>query len=194
MSAPAKQTKRDATYGRLSRRRWLGLGGLALVSLAAGGCAAYRLGNESLYPSGVETVYVPIFESNSYRRYLGERLTEAVIKEIQLKTPFHVVGDASQADSVLTGKIVGETKKMVIENRYDDPRGLEVNLSVQIRWTDHSDSLLTPQRAIRLPDELTTVSEHSLMVAEMGHSVATAQQDAIRRLAVQIVGMMEQPW
>ena len=165
----------------------------ALASVA-GGCAAYRFGNESLYPSGIETVYVPIFESSSYRRYLGERLTEAVIKEIQTKTPFHVVGDASQADSVLSGKIVGETKKLVIENRYDDPRGLEVNLSVQIRWTDHTDSLLAPQRSVRVPDELTLVSEHSLLLPEMGHSGATAQQAAIHRLAVQIVGMMERPW
>jgi hypothetical protein len=193
MAASPRSSQNSAFPGHISRRLWLGLGGLALLS-AAGGCAAYRFGNESLYPSNIETVYVPIFESNSYRRYLGERLTEAVIKEIQKKTNYKVVGDPSAADSVLSGKIVGETKRLVTENRYDDPRGLEANLSVQIRWTDHQDSLIGPVRSIRVPDELNLVSEHSLLVPEMGQSVATAQQGAIQGLAVQIVAMMENPW
>jgi hypothetical protein len=193
MSAVPRRFRCSAFPGRISRRWWLGLGGVALLS-AAGGCAAYRFGNESLYPSQIETVYVPIFESTSYRRYLGERLTEAVIKQIQLKTPYKVVGDPSAADSVLYCKIVGETKRLVIENRYDDPRGLEANLSVQVRWTDHTDSLIGPVRSVRVPDELLTVSARSLLVPEMGQSVATAHQDAIHRLAVQIVGMMEKPW
>ena len=40
----------------------------------------------------VSTVYVPMIESGSYRRDLGERLTEAVAKQIELKTPYKVVG------------------------------------------------------------------------------------------------------
>ena len=68
------------------------------------GCAGYQIGNQSLYPPDIHTVYVPMFESKSFRRDLGERLTEAVAKEIELKTPFKVVNDPN-ADSVLTGRL-----------------------------------------------------------------------------------------
>ena len=65
------------------------------------GCASYQVGSESLYAPDVATVYVPMIESDSYRRDLGERLTEAVIKEIELKTPYKVVG-TPDADSILS--------------------------------------------------------------------------------------------
>ena len=60
-------------------------------------------------------------ESSSFRRNLGERLTEAVQKEIELKTPYKVTGDPS-ADSELRGRIVGEGKRVVIESRTGEPR------------------------------------------------------------------------
>ncbi len=46
------------------------------------GCAGYRVGMDSLYPTDIHTVYVPMFESDSFRPNLGERLTEKVIKQI----------------------------------------------------------------------------------------------------------------
>ena len=74
-----------------------------MAAVAITGCAGYQLGSQSLYPPDIHTVYVPIIESDSFRRYLGERLTEAVCKEIDEKTPYKVVGDSS-ADSVLTAQ------------------------------------------------------------------------------------------
>ena len=85
---------------------------IIIAALAGGGCAGYRFGAASLYPPDIQTVYVPVFESNSFRRNLGEWLTEAVCKEIELKTPYKVVGTPN-ADSVLTGKITSDTKPAV---------------------------------------------------------------------------------
>ena len=48
--------------------------------LASGGCARYHIGADTMFPRDVQTVYVPIFESVSLRRGLGEWLTEAVEK------------------------------------------------------------------------------------------------------------------
>src|SRR5437868_12374198 len=69
------------------------------------GCAGYQIGNRALYRPDIRTVHVPMIQSDSYRRYLGERLTEAVVKEIELRTPYKVV-DADSADSVLTVRLV----------------------------------------------------------------------------------------
>jgi hypothetical protein len=178
------------TFPRFARWAWLP----ALVSLCFAGCAGYQVGNASLYPSHIRTVYVPVFESNSFRPHLGERLTEAVIKEIEEKTPYKVVGDAVQADSVLSGRITGETKRVIVENRFDLPRQVEVSLQVQVRWLDRQDNLIRQSSPIPLPTELVTIGETATATPEAGSSIATAQQQAIHRLAQQIVGMMEAPW
>ncbi|HEY6562999.1 MAG TPA: hypothetical protein VIY86_00755, partial [Pirellulaceae bacterium] len=58
--------------------------------LATCGCAGYYLGSPTLYRPDIATIQIPIFESDSYRRFLGERLTEAVVKQVELKTPYKV--------------------------------------------------------------------------------------------------------
>jgi hypothetical protein len=157
------------------------------------GCAGYQIGNQTLYPGHIRTVYVPMFESSSFRRNLGERLTEAVMKEIELKTPYKVVG-TPDADSVLSGWIAGEKKRVVVENRYDDPREVEVELRVEVSWIDRRGSALRPGRSIALPPPPTEVNGGANVVPEVGQSIATAQEQAIHRAAEQIVAMMERPW
>ena len=70
--------------------------GLALIVLP--GCAGYQIGNRSLYRPDIRTVHVPVVQSESFRRYLGERLTEAIVKEVELRTPYKVVGTTEWRD------------------------------------------------------------------------------------------------
>lgn len=157
------------------------------------GCAGYQIGNQSLYPPDIHTVYVPIFESRSFRRDLGERLTEAVAKEIELKTPFKVVSDPN-ADSVLTGRIVNERKSVVVPDLVGDPREIQVGMKVEISWCDRKGAMLRDVKSVPLPAEFTDVNATANLVPEVGQSVATQQQEAICRLAEQIVQLMEKPW
>jgi hypothetical protein len=157
------------------------------------GCAGYQIGNQSLYPPDIHTVYVPVFASKSFRRDLGERLTEAVAKEIELKTPFKVVGDPN-ADSVLTGRIVDERKSILVPDLTGDARELQVGMKVEVSWCDRKGRMLRDVKTIPLPEEMTTVEGTANVVPEVGQSIATAQQEAICRMAQQIVGLMEKPW
>lgn len=170
--------------------------GLALFVLGlflSGGCASYQVGARSLYAPDVDTVYVPMIESDSFRRDLGERLTEAVIKEIELRTPFKVVGNPD-ADSILSARVVSDTKRIVVENQNDDPRALEMGMVVEVTWLNRRRQPLRLPSSVALPPELVTMSQTSTLVPEVGQSVATAQQQAIERLAQQIVAAMEEPW
>ena len=190
MTASPRHFQKHAASPRCRTLVCLGLLlGLAVVFT---GCATYQIGNRSLYPQDVRTVYVPMFDSDSFRRNLGERLTEAVMKEIENKTPYKVVS-TSNADSILSGRIVGETKRVVTENSYDDPRRLDVDLRIEVSWVDRGGGILY-DGCVTLPPELTTVSAAAGFVPEYGQSVATAHQAAIQRAAQQIVGMMEAPW
>lgn len=185
---------RLGTAGEEARRASLRPRHLALVCFVLlGGCAGYQVGTSSLYSPHVRTVYVPMFQSDSYRRNLSERLTEAVMKEIEAKTPYKVVGTPN-ADSTLTGRITKETKRVAVQSRVGDPRDIDVDLQVRVAWIDRAGSPIRESQAIQLSRELLAVGGNAPLFPELGQSVSTAQQQAIQRLAEQIVGMMEAPW
>lgn len=156
------------------------------------GCAGYRVGADSLFPPNIRTVYVPMFESRSFRRNFGERLTEAVVKEIESKSTMKVVG-SPDADSVLTGRILSETKRIAVESPSDGPRQVEVALVVQVTWADRRGDLIVEDQ-IPLPPEIADVTQTAMLVPEVGQSLTTAQQQALQRMAEQIVGLMEVGW
>ena len=102
---------------------------LLLILGGSLGCAGYQWGAASLYPTDIRTVHVPLVASNSFRRQLGERLTEAIAKQIEQDTPYKVVNQTN-ADSVLRGRIVSERKRVLVENANDNPRDIEWNIAV----------------------------------------------------------------
>jgi hypothetical protein len=157
------------------------------------GCAGYQIGNQSLYPSDIHTVYVPMIQSNSFRRNMGERLTEAVVKEIEKKTPYKVIDDPN-ADSVLTGIIFEEGKHVLVPILTGDAREVQASMKVKVNWVDRKGLNLREEKSIPLPPELVEIGGTGNFVPEVGQSVATAQQQAICRMAEQIVGLMEKPW
>jgi Lipopolysaccharide-assembly len=162
-------------------------------TLLLAGCARYQVGSESLYAPDVATVYVPMIESDSYRRDLGERLTEAVIKEIELKTPYKVVG-TPDADSILSVRLLGDRRSLLAENSFDDPRLSESAIYTEVSWLNRRRLPMAPPQSIALPPELVGIEATANLVPEVGQSVASSQQQAIERLAQQIVGTMEAPW
>ena len=134
-----------------------------------------------------------MFQSNSFRRNLGERLTEAVVKQIESTTPYKVVSEPN-ADSVLTGRIVGEHKSVLVPDLSGNAREIQVAMTVQVSWVDRRGRMLREDKTVPLPAELVDVTGTGNVVPEVGQSIATAQQQAICRMAEQIVGLMENPW
>jgi hypothetical protein len=141
----------------------------------------------------VATVYVPMIDSDSYRRDLGERLTEAVIKEIELKTPYKVVS-TPDADSILSARLITDTRRRIIQNAFSDPRVSETEIRAEVNWINRRRQPLVAAQAIPIPAELMVFSQTNNFIPEAGQSVATSQQQAIERLAQQIVATMEAPW
>lgn len=170
-----------------------------VLLVAHAGCTAYQVGNRSLYPPDVQTVYVPIFTTSSYRRNLGERLTEAVIKEIELKTPLKVV-NTPNADSVLTCELALDNKTVLLEAPTDEVRQGQQSYQVFVNWVNRKGDALQPQLVTPLPGplvdvtQLVDVAQTANFIPEVGQSITTAQQKAIDRLAKQIVALMEAPW
>lgn len=135
-----------------------------------------------------------MFESDSLRRNLGERLTEAVVKEIERQSPYKVVHDPLAADSILSGRIISERKGVLAENRNDEPRDIEVDLAVQVNWIDRRGDAVMPSASFTLAQQGFSINQTADFVPEAGQSIATAHQEAISRIAKQIVSQMEAPW
>lgn len=180
----------------LSRRAATRLA-LAALACSAAGCAGYRFGNNTLYAPNVRTVYVPIFQCDSFRTTpaidIGERLTEAVCREIEKRTPFKVVGSEGGADSVLTGRIVADTKRMIVESPTDQSRMVEMNYQALVTWADRGGTVIASGE-VPLPAATVDVGQAAALVPEYGRSVVSTQQEAIVKMAQQIVGLMEEPW
>jgi hypothetical protein len=175
---------------RFDRRVCIAL--LLLAGPTLAGCANYAIGNASLFPAHIRTVHVEIFRSNSFRRNLGERLTEAVAKRIEAVSPMKIV-DAASADSVLTGTLVSDSKRLLVESPTDEARQVQMNFQVEVQWHDRSGNALRTS-TLALPSELLVVGQTGNTTPEVGQSIVTGQQVAINRLARQIVALMEQPW
>lgn len=164
---------------------------LAVGACFATGCAGYQFGNQTLYRPDVRTIHVPIFQTNSFRKDFGERLTEAVVKQIVDKTSY-VIACEADAESILSGQILSERKTVLAEDVNDVPRNIGTDLVVRIRWESRSGDLLR-DNLVALPPIL-YVSQTANAIPEGGQSIATAQQRAITQLAEQIVSQLEYPW
>ena len=89
------------------------------------------------FDPGIRTVYVPTFTAITFRRDLNFQLTELVIKEIEKRTPYKVVGSPEGADSTLEGTITFADKNLMVENTNNLPRHVLVMLLVTVKWTDN---------------------------------------------------------
>src|SRR5947209_5996378 len=112
----------------------------AAVALLAGWCAWGGAGcgysSKSLYPASVNTVAVPIFGNKTFRREWEMRLTEAIDKNIEYRTPYKLAPQG-KADTLLTGEIV-DIQEQVLTRRYGPniPRETQLTLVVDFTWKD----------------------------------------------------------
>lgn len=166
---------------------------LAIASAMLSGCATYQFGSRSLFRDDVRTVYVPVARNETFRHDLGPRLTEAVIRQIELRTPYKVTGDPA-ADSVLNLRIANETKSVLTEAASDDPRALDSVVSTVIVWNDRYGNPLL-QNHIQVDANFgTSLLQSNRFVPEAGQSIQTSLQTTIDDLADRIVSQMEMRW
>ncbi|MBX3438278.1 MAG: hypothetical protein KF861_12360 [Planctomycetaceae bacterium] len=164
---------------------------MAALLLMHWGCAGYMVGGG--YAPDIRTVHVPTFTTESYRRGFELQLTEAVQRQIQQRTPYRLAKEPG-ADTRLTGRVIEIRKDVLTENRFDDPRELQLSLAVEVRWEDLRTGQVLAQRQVPLRGNAAQLITQSSMAPEVGQSLATATQDAVDQMAQQIVGLMEAPW
>ncbi len=165
-----------------------------LISLVtSSGCATYQIGSASMFREGIRTVHVPVVKNETFRHDLGVRLSEAIVKEIDRRTPYKVTGNPN-ADSTLNVTINHETKQVLTETNDDDPRALNAIITASAKWTSRAGEQLMQNNLSTDNQFSMTFGQDSRFVPEAGQSIDTATQEAIEKLASRIVSQMEKRW
>ncbi len=185
MIAPPSSTRPHSRRSAILR---LGVWALGLIGVS--GCG-YTVG--APYAADVRTVHVPTFTCSDFRRGYELQLTEAVQKQIQLRTPYRLAKEPG-ADTRLTGRIVSIDKRVPNQNATDDPRELELSIGVEVKWEDLRTGQIINQQTIPMAGNAAQVLGTSSFAPEAGQSLATGTQDAVNNIARQVVGLMEIPW
>ena len=208
---------------RVARRSFLGLALMALASSGCmrdgrANLFGYTIG--SLHDTKYRTIYVPIVENKAFQagplRGLECVLTESLQKEIERTTPYKVVSDREHADTELICTIVATPKHIINRNQLNEVREAQMDVQVEVVWRDvRTCEILSrpsqpstpapdvlpaamqptsPQPAAAQPMPKTVIVASGHFVPELGESATTALNRATKRLAVQIVSLMEKPW
>jgi len=154
------------------------------------------------YDLTIKTVYVPIFKNDTFYKWKEEDLTRYVIREIESKTPYKVVSSPMHADTELIGKIKFVQKQLINQNQVGEVRQAQVIITAEILWRDLrpgkvGDVLSAPRQGgpgappPGMPAPPTLVTGIGQFETELGGSITQAEADALNRMAVQIVSMME---
>ncbi len=164
---------------------------LCSVMLLAAGCDGDpTLGytTDTMYRTGIDSVCVPMFlrSKDVYRRGEEYRLTEAVIKQIQLDTPYRIA-DRDRADTLLEGELVSITQATLATNR-DTGNAIEKEIIVRVAftWTD----LDTGEVLAEVPG----LDVSMTYVPDLNEDFFQGIQDVYERAARRIVEHMETPW
>jgi len=88
------------------------------------------------YDPNIRTVHVPIFQNTTFYRGMEFDLTEAIQREIPLKSPYRITSDPNNADTELVGTITNFTKNLVLISPSNGTRVQENVLTVKLTWRD----------------------------------------------------------
>ncbi len=168
-------TGRPSAIGRI-----LGIMAIASAGLALTGCG-YT--GQSLYPSGIHTVAVPIWKNDTFRHQMGFHLTEAIDKNIESRTPYRLAS-LKHADSVLRGTIV-QVQETLLSNSFETnlPQETQVTVVVDFTWKD--------LRTGKILSERKKFARSANTIPQIGQQLSDAEQTAMEKLARAIVAQMQ---
>lgn len=171
------------------RIRWMWATGLALgLCYGPAGCrngAGYS--NESLFPSGIQSLCLQMFDNRTFRRDVEYDLSAALAKRIESDTPYKIVSDPDRADSLISGQILSITESVVtLERGTGSAMEKEMQITAVVTWRDlrSSDLLLNSQ----------TITASATYSDFMEQGSLYASKLAANRLAERIVRAMEKTW
>lgn len=166
-------------------RTWAAVAGLTL-----GGCASdpeHGYAFAPAWPAGITTVAVPVFANETFYHGLEVHLTEAVVRELQQRTPW-AVSNGGGAQTTLRGTITRVDKRpLTLSRRTGLVLEQAVTVTVDFEWR-HADGRVLAAR------QNLTATEAFVPARPTGEPLALAQHAVVQELAREIVHCMRSSW
>lgn len=158
---------------------------LPVLLLAALTCGCLGYSSDPLLRRDISSVHVRVFDNTTYWRGFEVPLTRAIQDEIKLRTPF-VLANAADADSVLSGKLVGFDLSTQVKGENDEVLLTRVTATVDFRWEDNlTGAPIVPPQTVR-----ESVRVPMLNDPKDPEALALIFQEAAQR----VVERMQAPW
>jgi hypothetical protein len=164
---------------------------IAVAALVGGGCSSDPTQGYSFthsHDETVRTVAVPMFQNPTFTRGIEVELTDAIIKEIQSKTPWRVTTEGT-ANTTLSGTLTdSRLRSLSIGRGTGYSQELAVELSVDFDWKDaRTGKTLVSRRSF-------TASEAFVPASPANERIEAGQHAAIQRMARDIVAELRSNW
>ena len=141
---------------------------------------------ERPFPANVRSVYVEMFQTRDFRRELEFRLTEAVVKRIEMDTDYRIA-KRQRADTVLSGELLEVQQNTLGDDfRTALPRETSATYIIRFRWQD--------QRNGRILAERERLAYTTTYIRPVGESFFDGSVRGLDGAAQRIVEAMESPW
>ena len=156
---------------------------MAIPFIGAGGCG-YTTARP--FRTDIQTIHVDMFHSKEFRRELEFRLTEALVKRLEMDTPYRIAPRRT-ADMLLTGEILAvENHTFGHDLAFNLPRETGSTVVVRFRLQD--------MRTGNVLVERPRFVYQSSFIPPVGESFTQGMTRALEGLAEQIVETMEFDW
>jgi len=155
----------------------------ALMVFLVSGCG---YSTKRPFSTDIQTVHVEMFQSKEFRRELEFRLTESVIKRIEMDTPYRIA-PRKTADAVLTGEII-RVDNRTFGDDFDTDLPREIGSTVVVRFR------LQDLRSGDILVERPRFVFQTSYIPPVGETFTQGMTRAMDGLAEQIVETMESSW
>lgn len=141
---------------------------------------------KSLYREDVRTVAVPIFTNKDLHRGVEFTLTQAVITQMEARTPYKVV-NRDRADTILEGEIT-QVKTSTVSRDRDTalPQEQLQSVTVNFVWKDLRSGKILKQKS--------GFEETKVLYPTLGEGQYAGTQEAVEHLALSIVQELQADW
>jgi hypothetical protein len=160
-----------------------------VVGLLGTGCGYHTVGSASELPQNIHTIAIPGFVSHSQTFRVEQLLTDAVVREFDARTQYHVIHDEhAGADAVLKATVLSASASPLV---YDSQTGRAVSalvtVSVQVRLTDRQGKVLFENPAYLFHDQYEISSDLPSFFQEDSPAIDRLSRDFAHTLVANIL-------
>lgn len=161
---------------------------LCAVSLSLCGCTMMQgYSNESMFPKDVRSVYVEMFDNQTFRRGVEYQLSDALAKRIEAQTPYKIVSNSDRTDTVISGQITSIREQALSVER---DTGMVLEKQVELRAVVNWENLKTGRMMIDNQTVTATATYSEYQTQEFKYASTLAANNLARK----IVELMENQW